>query len=569
MENWAADHLRDIFEQRASRPNRVSVTRSSGARSFSSSRSSRQPGSRVPAQPSRRPRHSACVAPASLLLSAISGYFLAVRAGLERNAKVLCEMKPRLLGVAVLIVGTMFLRPLSAGVQPVQIEDSSPVLIRKLLPTVVNVTALAAVRQPPSAGTNASRDANVATFAEMKKVGSGFIVSSAGLIVTNYHVIEGAYKIIVTLSDGSPLVAKLSHASPLIDIALLRVEAGRPLAAAHWGDSNALQVGDPVFAIGDPLGVGMTVTRGIVSALNRNLTESPFDDFIQTDAPINHGNSGGPLFDMDGTVIGVNSAIISPTSGSAGLGFAISSQVAEVVVKRLEEYGWIRPGYLGATVQEMTPEMADASWIKPPQGQTQGGPRGSIVAYVTPASPAAAAGVQVGDIILALDGRAPSDTRALLRDIVVMAPGAKTTLTVEREGKRLDLTATIAEWPRQLYNLSEAVPPVENPIHIPADLGIKVAPPAETAKHGLADGSGAVVSAVAAGTDASARGIATGDVILRVQDRAVASEAEILVALEDARKQGHDYAMFLVLPKGSPHPGPQPGPKWIALQIRQ
>ncbi len=480
-------------------------------------------------------------------------------------------MKPRLLGVAVLIVGTMFLRPASAGAQNVQIQDSSSALIRKLLPTVVNVTAFVAVKQPPGASANAPRDADVATFAETKQLGSGFIISPTGLIVTNYHVVQGAYKIIVTLSDGSPLVAKLSQASPLIDIALLRIEADRPLAVAHWGASSALQVGDPVLAIGNPLGVGMTVTRGIVSALNRNLTESPYDDFIQTDAPINHGNSGGPLFDMNGTVVGVNSAIISPTTGSAGLGFAISSQVAEVVVKRLEEYGWVRPGYLGVTVQELTPEMADATWIKPPHGPPQGGSRGSIVASVAPGSPAAAVGVRVGDIILALEGRAPSDNRALLRDIAVTTPGAKATLTVERDGKRLDLTATIAEWPRQLYNLSEAVTPVENPIHIPADLGIKVAPLSKAldVKYGLADGSGAVVSAVAPGTDASARGIATGDVILRVQDRAVASEAEILAALDEARKQGHDYAMFLVLPKGPLRPGPDSGPKWIALQIRE
>ncbi len=480
-------------------------------------------------------------------------------------------MKPKLLGVTMLIVGTMFLRPTSAGAQLVHLQDSSSALIRKLLPTVVNVTALVAMRQPPSATTNASGGANVATFAETKQLGSGFIISPEGLIVTNYHVVEGAYKIIVTLSDGTPLVAKLSQASPIIDIALLKVEAGRPLAAARWGDSSALQVGDPVLAVGDPLGVGMTVTRGIVSALNRNLTESPFDDFIQTDAPINHGNSGGPLFDMNGTVIGINSAIISPTTGSAGLGFAISSEVAEVVVKRLEEYGWVRPGYLGVTVEEVTPEMADALWIKPPHGLPQGGPRGSIVSYVEPASPAAAAGVQVGDIILALDGRAPSDTRALLRDIAVTAPGRKTTLTVEREGKRLDLTATITELPRQLYNLSEAITSVVDPIHIPADLGIRVAPLSETlkTKHGLANGSGAVVSAVAAGTDASARGIATGDVILRVQDRAVVSEADIQAALEEARKQGHDYAMFLVLSKVPVHPGPGAGPKWVALQIRQ
>ncbi|MDQ2802952.1 MAG: trypsin-like peptidase domain-containing protein [Pseudomonadota bacterium] len=470
-------------------------------------------------------------------------------------------MKPRLLSVLVLMAGMMFFRLAPADAQLIQMQDNSSALIHRLLPTVVNVTGIVASGTPPEGAMIASGDPGVEATQQKKKLGSGFIVDADGVIVTNYHVVDGAYKIIITFSDGLQLAAQVSEADRLSDIALLKVEAGRPLAVAHWGDSATLQVGDPVIAVGNPLGVGMTVTGGIVSAFNRDIMETPYDDFIQTDAPLNHGNSGGPLFDMKGAVVGINSAIISPTAGSAGLGFAIPSRDARFVIKRLQQYGWIRPGYLGAKIQELSPEMAEALGIKTPKG--------SIVAHVVSASPAAKAGVAVGDIILRLNGEAPTDDRALLRQLAQMTPGDKATLTVQRGDKDIDLTATIGEWPRQRWeDLDRPVDFVDNALYIPPDLGIKVAPVSkdQLTKYGLSDtSSGAVVSAVAAGTDAAARGISTGDVILRVQDQAVKSEVEILQTLEQARKQGRTFAMFLVLPKAQVHPGPE----WIPLQISQ
>ena len=211
-------------------------------------------------------------------------------------------------------------------------------------------------------------------------VGSGFVIDPSGLIVTNYHVVEGAFQITVTFSDGTRLEGKTVSASRLADIALVKVDAGHPLPAAHWGNSDTLQVGDQVFAVGNPFGLGISVTAGIVSALNRDIQNSPYDDLIQTDAMINHGNSGGPLFDMQGNVVAVDSTIISPTTGAVGLGFAIPSSSARFVVDQLRTYGWVHPGWIGMKVQQMTPDIAEALGLPQPEG--------SIVAWVLPDGPA-------------------------------------------------------------------------------------------------------------------------------------------------------------------------------------
>jgi serine protease Do len=198
-----------------------------------------------------------------------------------------------------------------------------------------------------------------------------------------------------------------------------------------WGESDALQIGDPVFAVGNPLGLGLSVSGGIVSALNRNIMDTPYDHFIQTDAAINHGNSGGPLFNMKGEVIGVDTAIISPTTGSAGLGFAIPARGARFLVERLKQFGWLRPGWMGLKVDQVTPEIADALGMKPAEGPQ---PAGSIISKVFEDGPAAKAGLRVGDVILRFDDQKPSDERALLRNIVMAPPGETVKLTVWRAG---------------------------------------------------------------------------------------------------------------------------------------
>jgi serine protease Do len=302
------------------------------------------------------------------------------------------------------------------------------------------------------------------------------------------------------------------------------------------------------------------VTGGIVSALNRDIMETPYDDYIQTDAPINHGNSGGPLFDMRGRVVGINTAIISPTAGSAGLGFAIPANGARFVIGQLRRFGWLHPGWLGIKVQQITPDMADALGMETP--------RGSIVAHVNEPGAAATAGIQVGDIILDYNGTAPSDERALLRDISQTAPGTRVSLTVLRKGETKEVVATVGEWPRQEWERFDApVAPVRIKQVIQPDLGLTVAPllNAQRLKLGLGpDMPGILVTAVAPSTDAAWRGVAAGDAILRVQDRVMRTPADYVPALDAARAEHRQFALLLIQPVKQTRPGPE----WRALQIQ-
>ncbi len=326
---------------------------------------------------------------------------------------------------------------LACSVSVARAEDataSRTELIRNLLPTVVNI----AVRkqEAPTPTATASASASVGNTGEVKAyVGSGFIIDPSGMIVTNYHVVEGAFEITVTLNDGTILPGKVLHASRLADLAVVQVEAGHTLTPVKWGDSNKLRVGDQVFAIGNPLGLGTSVTGGIVSGLNRDAQESPYDDFIQTDAAINHGNSGGPLFDMEGEVIGVDSAMVSPTQSFSGLGLAIPSDDAHFVIDRLIKYGWVRPGWMGVKVQQVTREIAEA------MGASQ--PAGSLVSWVLPDSPASKAGLEIGDVIIKYGDDTLSDDRALLRDIGQTDVGKTVQVVVLRGGVQHSLPVTI------------------------------------------------------------------------------------------------------------------------------
>ncbi len=444
-----------------------------------------------------------------------------------------------------------------AGAQEMQFDRSG--LVRSLLPTVVNVTALVVAKTPAPQMAGATGP-GLSSSEQKRQLGSGFVIDPKGEIVTNYHVIDGAYEIVVTCSDGAQLAAKVAAADRLADIALLEVAPPAPLKAAQWGDSHAVRVGDPVLAIGNPLGVGLSVTGGIVSALNRNIMETPYDDYVQTDAPINHGNSGGPLFDMQGRVVGINTAIISPTAGSAGLGFAIPAADARFVIGQLRRFGWLRPGWLGFKVQQITPEMAAALGM--------GEPRGSIVAYVTEGGAAAAAGLQVGDIVLDFNGTPPSDERALLRDIAGTAPGTRVNLTVLRGGETKEVAATVGEWPRQQWESFDApIAPVKVTQAISPDLGLTVAPLLDAPRVRLHLGPqvpGILVTAVAPGTDAAWRGWVAGDAILRVQDRVMHAPVDFVPALDAARAAHRQFALLLVMPQKQTRPGPE----WRALQIR-
>jgi serine protease Do len=439
-------------------------------------------------------------------------------------------------------------------------------LIRGLLPTVVNISVQKVEPPKPTApgepDTVSAHQPPADTAPDVKGfVGSGFVIDPSGLIVTNYHVVEGAFQITVTFSDGSRLEGKTLSASRIADIALVKVEAGHPLPAAHWGNSDALQVGDQVFAMGNPFGLGLTVTAGIVSALNRDIQNSPYDNLIQTDAMINHGNSGGPLFDLQGNVVAVDSTIISPTTGSVGLGFAIPSSSARFVVDQLRRYGWVRPGWVGMKVQPVTPEIAQAFGMAQPEG--------AIVAWVLPDGPAKRAGLAIGDVILRYGDRRPTDERALLRAIAHTPVGDRATLLVRRDRKELQIPVTVAEWPRNQWEAHDAPDPVQVPkIATPPDLGLTLAPlpSAEKSNLGLdGDVTGVLVTNVAPESDPAHRGMASGDVILRVQNQPVATPAEVWAGVAAARADKRDFVVMLVLPKVRD----VPGPKWLPLQLTQ
>jgi serine protease Do len=433
-------------------------------------------------------------------------------------------------------------------------------LIRAVLPTVVNISVKK--DEPPSPPTaSASAPAPTADPSSYIKsyVGSGFVIDSSGLVVTNYHVVEDAFEITVSFSDGSRLAGKMMSASRLADLALVKVETDQPLPAAHWGNSDLLQVGDQVFAAGNPFGIGLSVSAGIVSGLNRDIQNSPYDDLIQTDATINHGNSGGPLFDMVGNVIGVNSTILSPTTGSAGIGFAIPSSTAHFVIDQLRTYGWVRPGWIGVKVQTVTREMADAMGMARPEG--------SVIAWVLPNGPAKKAGLEIGDVILRYDGAALSDERALLRDIAQTAAGNTITLAVRHDGVERSIPIQVETWPRNQWDARDAPVLVQRPkLTIPPDLGLAFSTITTDKKAdlGLEDGvSGVLVTNVAPNSDSAHRGMASGDIILRVQDKSVASPGEVQSGLDAARAAKRDYVLLLVLPKVRD----VQGPKWVALQL--
>lgn len=434
-------------------------------------------------------------------------------------------------------------------------------LIQSVLPEVVNVTVKKdEVSQPVGANVAVAASPGAAGIANIKAyVGSGFVIDPSGLIVTNYHVVENAFEITVMFTDGSRLPGRLLSASRLADIALLKVDANHPLLAAHWGDSDKVLVGDQVFAAGNPFGLGLSLSAGIVSALNRDIQNSPYDDLIQTDATINHGNSGGPLFDMQGNVIGVNSAIISPTTGSVGLGFAEPSNSARFVIDRLQKYGWVRPSWIGVKLQQVTPDIA--------QGIGMNEPEGSIVAWVLPNGPAQKAGLTIGDVVLRFDGHKQTDERELLRNIAHTQAGATVTLTVRHEGMVHDIAMATMEWPRDQWDKRDAPVATERPkIVIPPDLGLTLSPiPADQKQSlGLEDGLlGVLVKTVTTGSDPANRGMQSGDVILRVQDKSVATPADVQSGIDAARASKRDYVLMLVLPKKRD----VPGPKWIALQV--
>lgn len=364
--------------------------------------------------------------------------------------------------------------------------------------------------------------------------GSGFIIDPAGYIVTNDHVVRGSSKIRVKMQDGTEFDAKLIGRDPLTDLAVLKVDAGRTLPHVAFSDAKAPKVGDWVVTIGNPFGLGHTVTAGIVSAHHRSIGQGPYDDFIQIDAAINKGNSGGPAFNIDGTVIGVNTAIFSPTGGSVGIGFAIPAAAAKRVVTELQEKGKVARGWLGVHIQSVTQDLAESLGL--------GKPRGAMVSKVEVGGPAAKAGLSRGDVIVEVDGKAVKNARELPRMVAHVPAGRSVSLGIVRKGKRLDLTTIIGARP--------GAPEVAS---LPAEkqhlMGMQLSQldPAARRQFGIPEGvDGVAVVAVAAGSRAAEKGIAPGDVIVEVANQSVATPDDVRRRIERAKQHTRKAVLFLV-----------------------
>ncbi len=373
-------------------------------------------------------------------------------------------------------------------------------------------------------------------------LGSGFVIDPSGIVITNNHVIGEADDIEVIWADGRTLKAEVVGKDPKIDIAVLKVETEEPLVSVAFGDSEELRIGDWVVAIGNPFGLGGSVTAGIISARARNIDSGPYDNYIQTDAAINKGNSGGPLFNMKGEVVGINTAILSPTGGSVGIGFAVPTSTAVPIIEQLQEFGETRRGWLGVRIQNVDETTAEALGLDEA--------RGALVAGVDPEGPAKASGIESGDVIVRFDGRAVANSRELPR-IVASTPIGKTVeVDVIRRGEPQTLQVVIgrlAEEGTQQAGLIE--PPADIPTATRRALGMELSAitPELRQRFSIADDvEGVVVMEVDPSSAAADRRIQLGDVIVEVGQEPVRNPGDVASRLDAIRAEGRRSALFLV-----------------------
>lgn len=366
--------------------------------------------------------------------------------------------------------------------------------------------------------------------------GSGFFISADGYAVTNNHVVDHAESVQVTMDDGSIYTAKVVGTDPKTDLALIKVDGKKDFPFVKFSDQKP-RIGDWVVAVGNPFGLGGTVTAGIVSASGRDIGNGPYDDFIQIDAPINKGNSGGPAFDMNGNVIGVNTAIFSPSGGSVGIGFDIPSSTAKLVVAQLKDKGAVTRGWLGVQVQPVTAEIADSLGLK--------AARGAIVDNPQDGSPAAKAGIEAGDVITAVNGTAIKDSRDLARTIATLAPGTSVKLDVVHKGDAKTVTLALGELPNERQAKGSGNTDDGKTQQAPGTprLGLSLAPAGEVQGAGQ---KGVVVTAVDPQGPAAQRGIQTGDVILNVGGKAVANVGDVRSELAQAKSSGKNSVLLRV-----------------------
>jgi serine protease Do len=385
---------------------------------------------------------------------------------------------------------------------------------------------------------------------DARSLGSGFIIKADGTIVTNNHVIDGADEITVMMTDGTRLPAKLIGADDKADLAVIKVEAGHPLPFVSFGDSDSAQVGDWVMAIGNPFGLGGSVTLGIVSARNRDIQEGPYDDFIQTDAAINQGNSGGPLFDMDGRVVGINTAIIARGGASLGIGFAVPVNLARPVVEQLAEYGETRRGWLGVNIQEVTPDIADS--LGRPNSN------GALVVSVTKTGPADGI-VDEGDLILEFNGKAIQKMRDLSRFVAETAVGSNASLKLLRSGKEMTLSVKLgrlevgeqiiaaAQQPTTTTPGADDDAPVGPPPGLKEMLGLDLGPVDAAARKTyslMSDAKGLVITEVVKGSEAEKEGLVAGLIVSEVNQQKVETVADVTEKVNTAKEAGRPAVLF-------------------------
>jgi serine protease Do len=430
-----------------------------------------------------------------------------------------------------------------------------------LLPAVVNISTTQTIKRPEGGDVPMPQFPPGSPFEDLfrdfleqqgapRKVtslGSGFVIDPKGIIVTNNHVIDEADEITVTLADGDTLPADLVGRDPKTDIAVLRVKPKKPLSSVQFGDSDKARVGDWVLAVGNPFGLGGSLSAGIVSARNRNINEGPYDDFIQTDAAINRGNSGGPLFDLSGHVVGVNSAIISPSGGSVGIGFAVPANVVQPVVKQLVQFGETRRGWLGVRIQTVTDDMAEAMSLDKA--------RGALVAGVTENGPAAKAGIQPGDLIVSFDGKPITEMRTLPRIVADTAIGKRVPMEIIRNGERRTVEVRIG----RLEDAERTAMAEVKGDHEPATktetsaLGLSLSPlTADLRNRYQIPGAvrGVLVTKVDPAGPAAEKGLAPGDVIVEVAQEPVAQPKDVTMKVAKATAGNKKSVLLLVNRQG-------------------
>jgi serine protease Do len=377
----------------------------------------------------------------------------------------------------------------------------------------------------------------------VNSLGSGFIIDPSGIVVTNNHVISEADEITVILNDGTRLKAELIGKDQKTDLALLRVKPDKPLKAVKFGESEKLRLGEWVIAIGNPFSLGGSVTAGIVSARNRDINSGPYDNYIQTDASINRGNSGGPLFNLDGEVVGINTAIISPSGGSIGIGFAVPAKTAVPVIDQLRQFGETRRGWLGVRIQQVTDEIAESLNIKPP--------RGALVAGVDDKGPAKPSGIEPGDVIVKFDGKEIKEMRDLPRVVADTPVGKQTPVVVIRKGKEETKTVTLGRL-EDGEKVAAAEPknggvPDQNVVK--KTLGIELANMSGDLRkrYNIKDTvNGVVITGIDASSPAADKRLSPGDVIIEIAQEAVANTDDFQAKVDKLKKDGRKSALLLI-----------------------